>query len=281
MNSNLRGDATFRDLLAANSWGLARAGVRERINYYRPLQMMTYRVIAEIFGFDARAFHAVSLAFHVIAVLLAFALFYTWTSSTGVAFASAALFAVHPIHSEAVDWIAALPDIGCTTSLLVAFLLFVIARMRWEIKAVFQQITTTYLYSLSCFILSRVCCGPAMAINCNRFPAHRHGLRFLFGYRCRSASPDLRGAKDFSSLLVHFGCLLSAPCASARFHRCHPARLGSKPLGIRPHRAQSDLTILGEIAAPSPPQCLLRVHSRADASGSTGHCSHSVPDSRS
>ena len=35
---------------------------------------------------------------------------------------------MHPIHSEAVDWIAALPDIGCTASLLVAFLFFVIAR---------------------------------------------------------------------------------------------------------------------------------------------------------
>jgi hypothetical protein len=76
--------------------------------------MVTYRLTADVFGFDASAFHAVNLGFHVIVVLLAFALFHALTGRMGLAFASAALFAVHPIHSEAVDWIAALPDIGCT-----------------------------------------------------------------------------------------------------------------------------------------------------------------------
>jgi hypothetical protein len=33
-------------------------------------------------------------------------LFQRLTGSTGLAFAAAALFAVHPIHSEAVDWIS-------------------------------------------------------------------------------------------------------------------------------------------------------------------------------
>lgn len=128
MNASLRPGAPFLDLLTPNIWGFARAGVREHINYYRPLQMVTYRLTADVFGLDASAFHAVNLAFHVIAVLLAFALFYRLTGRLGLAFAAAALFAVHPIHAEAVDWIAALPDIGCTAFLLLAFLLFVPGR---------------------------------------------------------------------------------------------------------------------------------------------------------
>jgi Flp pilus assembly protein TadD len=128
MNASLRQHSPFLDLVAPNDWASTRAGVRERINYYRPLQMVTYRLTADVFGFDARAFHAVNLASHVIVVLLAFALFCTLTDRIGLAFASAAFFAVHPIHSEAVDWIAALPDIGCTACVLLAFLLFVLAR---------------------------------------------------------------------------------------------------------------------------------------------------------
>jgi len=128
MNSSLRPGVPLLHLAAANIWSVARAGVRERSNYYRPLQMVTYRLTAEVFGFDARAFHAVNLAFHVMTVLLALALFHTLTGRMDVAFSAAALFAVHPIHTEAVDWIAALPDIGCTAFFLLAFLFFVLAR---------------------------------------------------------------------------------------------------------------------------------------------------------
>lgn len=128
MNSSLRPGAPLRQLAGPSLWGLARAGALEQSNYYRPLQMATYRLTAEVFGFDARAFHGVNLAFHVIAVLLVFALFYELTGRMGAAFAAAALFAVHPIHSEAVDWIAALPDIGCTVCVLLAFLFFVLSQ---------------------------------------------------------------------------------------------------------------------------------------------------------
>jgi Flp pilus assembly protein TadD len=128
MNSSLRPGAPLLRLIERNNWGLARAGVQEQINYYRPLQMMTYRLTAEVFGLDARAFHAVNLAYHVLAVLLVFALFYKLTARMALAFAGAALFAVHPIHTEAVDWIAALPDIGCTVCFLLAFLFFVLAQ---------------------------------------------------------------------------------------------------------------------------------------------------------
>ena len=128
MNATLRPDTPLLRLAGTNQWGLTRAAVQEQINYYRPLQMVTYRLTAEVFGFDVRAFHAVNFGFHVLAVLLVFALFYKLTGRMTLAFAGAALFAVHPIHTEAVDWIAALPDIGCTVFFLLAFLFFVLAQ---------------------------------------------------------------------------------------------------------------------------------------------------------
>lgn len=128
MNPSLRPGAPLLHLAAANIWGATRAGVRERSNYYRPLQMLTYRLTADVFGFDARAFHAVNLACHVVVVLLALAVLHTLTGRMSMAFAAAALFAVHPIHTEAVDWIAALPEIGFTALFLLAFLFFLLAR---------------------------------------------------------------------------------------------------------------------------------------------------------
>src|SRR5882757_6136274 len=127
MNSSLRPGAPFLRLATTSVWGATRAEARERSNYYRPLQLVTYHLTANVFGFDARAFHSVNLTFHVIVILVAFAAFYALTSRMGLAFSAAALLAVHPIHTEAVDWIAALPDIGCTASFLLAFLFFVLA----------------------------------------------------------------------------------------------------------------------------------------------------------
>jgi len=63
----------------------------------------------------------------VVSVFLTFALFRQLSSSIEVAFAAAALFAVHPVHTEAVDWISALPDIGCAVFVLAALLLFLLA----------------------------------------------------------------------------------------------------------------------------------------------------------
>jgi protein O-mannosyl-transferase len=128
MNSALRPDSPFRHLFEPKIWGSSRQGFRQPTNYYRPLQMVAYRLTADVFGFNARAFHAVNLTFHMFAVLLAFALFRKLTNSIGVSFAAAALFAGHPVHSEAVDWIAALPDIGCTVFFLLAILLFGLTR---------------------------------------------------------------------------------------------------------------------------------------------------------
>jgi Flp pilus assembly protein TadD len=128
MNSALRPGAPFSRLFGANIWGNARPGSRQQFNYYRPLQMVAYRLAADASGFDARVFHAVNLLFDVLAVLLTFALFWRLTSRLGVSFAAAAVFATHPIHSEAVDWVAALPDIGCTAFFLLAFLSFVLTR---------------------------------------------------------------------------------------------------------------------------------------------------------
>lgn len=126
MNPDLRPGASITHLFSSDVWNF-RGHIGGGHNYYRPLQMLTYRLTAQIWGFDPHAFHAVSIGVHLIAVLLMFTVVRRLCGRIDIAFASAALFAVHPVHTEAVDWISALTDLGCTASLLLAFFLFHVA----------------------------------------------------------------------------------------------------------------------------------------------------------
>jgi protein O-mannosyl-transferase len=110
-------------LFSSGVWAFHHSAAAPHSDYYRPLQMITYRATAAIRGFDPVAFHMTSILFAAAATVLAFALFWKLTQRVAMAFTAAALFAVYPIHTEAIDWVSALPDIGCTTFLLASFLL--------------------------------------------------------------------------------------------------------------------------------------------------------------
>jgi tetratricopeptide (TPR) repeat protein len=124
MNPALRPGASLSPLFSSGVWAFYHSASASHNDYYRPLQMITYRAAISIRGFDPVVFHAISILFAAAATVLAFALFCRLTQRAAVAFTAAALFAVHPVHTEAIDWASALPDIGCTIFLLAGFLLF-------------------------------------------------------------------------------------------------------------------------------------------------------------
>jgi len=127
MNPQLRAGADWSPLFSAGVWAHLHKDSPGRNIYYRPLQMATYRAVIAVSGISYIALHLMSVGFAVVSVFLTFALFQQLSDSTEVAFAAAALFAVHPVHTEAVDWISALPDIGCAVFVLAALLLFLLA----------------------------------------------------------------------------------------------------------------------------------------------------------
>ena len=83
-------------------------------NYYRPLQFLVYLALYECAGFQAPVFHLFLVLLHAANTVLLFLLVRRIWSSR-IAVAAGALFAVHPIHTEVVDWVAALPDLMTTT----------------------------------------------------------------------------------------------------------------------------------------------------------------------
>jgi protein O-mannosyl-transferase len=108
-----------------------------RGNYYRPAQFLLYALLYRLFGPHALGFHCFMVMLHAANTALVYALARRLIgrftpgqsipdqSTSGAAWISAAVFAVHPIHTEAVDWIAALPDVLLTTLSLAGLLAFV------------------------------------------------------------------------------------------------------------------------------------------------------------
>jgi protein O-mannosyl-transferase len=128
MNPDLRAGAPWARLFSSDVWGYAHRNQPAHTNYYRPLQLVCYRLTAEWFGLQAQYLHILSIVFALASVLAAFAVYLQLTRRVALAFAASALFAVHPVHAEAVDWISALPELGCAICILIAFGLFLSAR---------------------------------------------------------------------------------------------------------------------------------------------------------
>ena len=111
--------------------------------YYRPLMQILYLLNYHIFGLKAWGFHLVNILFHagnsVLVLFVASRLLAcrqaseqaekpasTLTSAFfSPPFIAALLFATHPIHTEAVTWVAGLPDLSFTLFSLLSFYLYI------------------------------------------------------------------------------------------------------------------------------------------------------------
>jgi tetratricopeptide (TPR) repeat protein len=90
---------------------------------YRPLTMLTYVANARL-DRAPRGFHAVNLALHLMVSLLVLGLARRLLTAPWAAFAAAALFAVHPIHSEAVTGIVGRAELLAALGGLATLLAF-------------------------------------------------------------------------------------------------------------------------------------------------------------
>ena len=134
-NTIVLGDPAIRSLssipsfFARSYWGEA----DPEFKLYRPLVQTTLAIDWAIGRGSAVPFHATNLLLHVLATLLAFHLFRGLHDELPWAVLASALFAVHPVHTDAVDSIVQraelLSAIGVMGGLLAAL------RGRWLVLA--------------------------------------------------------------------------------------------------------------------------------------------------
>ena len=110
-------------------------------NYYRPVKYVLYTVAYSLSGIEPWGYHLIKIVLHtvnaVLCFLLAMALF---SGKLGegkekgpepffVAASAALIFALHPVNTEAVSWIAALPEVSFTLFVMLMLLSYMRGRV--------------------------------------------------------------------------------------------------------------------------------------------------------
>jgi protein O-mannosyl-transferase len=121
-NPYVRNFHYLRSIFTGTVWSFA--GANANGNYYRPLMTFGYLLCHAVFGFRAYAFHLVNLGFNLGVVYLVLIVTRRMFRNRLLAFLAAGLFALHPIHTEAVDWIGAVTDLELAFFFLLAFWFF-------------------------------------------------------------------------------------------------------------------------------------------------------------
>jgi len=99
-------------------------GAASDTNFYRPLHIFSYWLIWRIAGADPAAYHLFQWLLYMATGLAVFHLGRQLLGNDLAAFAGSLLWLLHPLHVEAVAWIASVPDMGCSFFCLLAFTLF-------------------------------------------------------------------------------------------------------------------------------------------------------------
>jgi tetratricopeptide (TPR) repeat protein len=105
----------------------------DEMGHYQPLSWLAWAVTRGLFGLNATAFHALSLAGHLLNVALVYVLALRLTAIGGVteprrrvtATVGAFLFGVHPLQVEVVAWASAYPYVLSLNFLLLSLIAYV------------------------------------------------------------------------------------------------------------------------------------------------------------
>lgn len=130
-NDIVKDPGRIGELFVGNLWGL----LGRDSNYYRPLPPLVFMALHAAFGMRPEPFHAVNILLHAGASTLLLLTIRALLEGAGVAraraawpaFGAALLFAVHPVHTEAVAWISGVMDVSCTFFSLTAIYLYISA----------------------------------------------------------------------------------------------------------------------------------------------------------
>lgn len=96
--------------------------------FYRPLGELVFAADYAIWGLNPFGFHLTNLLLHLLCTFLTWRVARRLIRAPGPAFVAAALFAIHPVHSEAVLWISGRFDLLSTAIILAS----VLAYFRWH-----------------------------------------------------------------------------------------------------------------------------------------------------
>lgn len=136
-NADVHGRGSLAELLAHDFWGKDLRSADSHKSF-RPLTVLSFRLNHQLAGFQPAAYHAANSAAHALCSLLVWVLArrlldeqgqgidqaHRAGSSSGGALLAGLLFAVHPVHCDAVASIVGRADLLCTMLSLSAVLVY-------------------------------------------------------------------------------------------------------------------------------------------------------------
>jgi protein O-mannosyl-transferase len=111
-----------REIFTTTVWSFQ--GAAGLPNYYRPLMTFGYMLCWKISGPLPLLYHICNVTLNAAVVLLVYFLGRRLFDDVVLALMAAAIFAIHPVHTEPVAWIAGVADLELTTFYLIAFWAF-------------------------------------------------------------------------------------------------------------------------------------------------------------
>ncbi|MEW6682235.1 MAG: tetratricopeptide repeat protein [Nitrospirota bacterium] len=102
---------------------------------YRPLVMVTYSLNYAWGGSDVTGYHVVNIGLHAVSAVLVVLLLWHLSASPMAAILGGVLFAVHPIHTEAVNYITARSSVLYTLWSLLTVIFFIRFRQTGRVSA--------------------------------------------------------------------------------------------------------------------------------------------------
>jgi protein O-mannosyl-transferase len=125
---------------------------------YNPVTFLSYAIENQLFGLNPAGFHFTNILLHLLNILLVFRFIRLLSGSRNVALGVAAIFALHPIHSDVVGWISARNYLLCTLFYLSS-LIFYIQHLKLRRKSTFSfRLLLSFLF----FILA--CLSKSQAV---------------------------------------------------------------------------------------------------------------------
>lgn len=149
------------EILTSSVWSFAEGSPLS--NYYRPMMHLVLMIEHRLFAFNPWGYHLFNVIFHSINSVLVFLIASRLLKDEdgaeyGLAFVAGLIFALNSLNSEAVSWIAAIPELTFTLFFLLSFYLYLRAYEKGKINYVF------YVLSLASFAPALFCKEPAITL---------------------------------------------------------------------------------------------------------------------
>jgi len=122
-------------------------------NFYRPFLTLSFMMDYAVWKLDPKGYHFTNMLMHIGVAMLVFAVMKGVFQKVSVALASALLFVVHPIHTQAVTYVSGRGDMLTNLFLLLSFLLYWLVSAGTDDKAAGER----RVRDIACIIGSILC----------------------------------------------------------------------------------------------------------------------------